>query len=125
MNIFDLIKARDKLGKKATALRDDLAKKTIDEIDSSHRMTRVIFPVAHKRWTSVQEKALVAAFTKFAKEEDKAYQLLSAELQLKIIRQVAQEVKRTPEAVRIRLRQLNKLPLRSKLKPQDLKKSLT
>lgn len=121
MDIFNLLKSRDKTTKKATKARNNLAVGIIDNLDSANRMTRVVFADAHTRWNKTEEKQLVDTFQKHVASEGVAYPLLGKEVRKEILRKTARDLGRTPSAIRIRLTSLGQYPQRKNLTAKDLK----
>lgn len=121
MDIFNLLKSRDKTTKKAIKARNNLAVGIIDNLDSANRMTRVVFADAHTRWNKAEEKQLVDTFQKHVANEGVAYPLLGKEVRKEILRKTARDLGRTPSAIRIRLTSLGQYPQRKNLTAKDLK----
>lgn len=121
MNILKLIKADTKDGKKATVLKQAVISNIVANIDSARGVVRVVHTAAFDRWTPDLERKAVAAFEKAEKETGFRFQFLSKEGRVSVLRVAANEIGRSPEALKIRLKALGKYPTRKGTSKADLK----
>lgn len=102
MNILKFIKGRNSTDTKDVERNNKVLDKLVLEIDSAQGIARVLHTKAHSSWTKSEDKALIAAFEKQLGRD--TYALLKPKQRHSLIRRVANDVSRSPEAVIIRLR---------------------
>lgn len=114
MNILKLIHAGSKNSHKAIATKLSLAENVIINIDSSNAMARVVHPSSHRHWCPDQEAQLKKAFDKtLLSNKVSVYKDLTSKGRVNLMRVVANEVGRSPTAVRIRLLSLGVIETRT------------
>ena len=102
MNILKFIKNRNSTSVKDVARNNEILDGLVTDIDSAQRIARVLHTKAYNEWTPSENKKLVEAFKKQLGRD--TYSLLSPDDRHSLIRRVANDVSRSPEAVLIRLR---------------------
>ena len=114
MNILKFIKNRNSTSVKDVARNNEILDGLVTDIDSAQRIARVLHTKAHSSWTKAADKSLIAAFEKHLGTD--TYALLKPEERHALIRRVANDVSRSPDAVLIRLRPTGRLKVKGNSK---------
>ena len=111
MNLLKLLTQKDSTKEKAILKRDKIATAVIENLYSSHAISRVVHNRSNLRWTSKEEKELLRAFENSASTFGNGlkYTLLSVKGRSDVLLDVASKVKRSPIATQNRLRKLGAL----------------
>lgn len=114
MNILKFIKSRNSTSVKDVARNNEILDGLVTNIDSARRIARVIHTKAYRTWTKSEDKALIAAFEKQLGRD--TYALLKPKERYELLLRVANDVKRSPEAVVLRLRPTGRLKIKDNSK---------
>lgn len=114
MNILKFIKGRNSTDAKDVERNNKVLDKLVVEIDSAQGVARVLHTKAYSSWTKAADKSLIAAFEKHLGTD--TYALLKPEERHALIRRVANDVSRSPDAVLIRLRPTGRLKVKGNSK---------
>lgn len=111
MNLLKLLTQKDSTKEKAVLKRDKIATAVIENLYSSHAISRVVHNRSNLRWTSKEEKELLRAFENSTSTLGNGlrYALLSVKGRSDVLLDVASKVKRSPIATQNRLRKLGAL----------------
>lgn len=102
MNILKFIKGFGSTAKKDVERNQKVLENLVVNIDSAQRVARVLHTKAYNPWSSSDRTALETAFKKQLGTD--VYALLKPSERQDLIRRVANDVSRSPDAVLIRLR---------------------
>lgn len=111
MNLLKLLTQKDSTKEKAVLKRDKIATAVIENLYSSHAISRVVHNRSNLRWTSKEEKELLSVFKTSTSSIGNGlnYGLLSLKGRSDVLLDVASKVKRSPMATQNRLRKLGAL----------------
>lgn len=102
MNILKFIKGHNSTNKKDVERNQQVLNDIALNIDSTQRVARVLHTKAYNTWTPAADKNLVEAFKKQLGRD--TYSLLTPKQRHELLRRVANDVCRSPEAIVLRLR---------------------